>query len=65
MAGPFRQRRLTKIAKKKAKKAAKHLPSHMQDAAFSYASNKAQPNLGTFGAASPVRHIDPKEYKDG
>ncbi len=58
---PFRQKRLGKKQKKVAQKAAKHLPTYMQDVAFSYAANQAhRGRLGTFGPASPVRRIDPK-----
>lgn len=63
MSKPFRMKRLGKKAKARAKKAAAHLPAHMQDVAFSLADNRTRPERGTFGPASPVRHIDPSEYK--
>lgn len=55
---------MTKKAKGKAKRAAARLPAHMQDVAFSKRSKKAEAahrtrKLGTFGAASEVRRIDP------
>ncbi len=46
----------------RAKVAAKRLPAHMQDIAFSKFSGKAERKRrekGTFGAAGPVRRIDP------
>jgi hypothetical protein len=52
-----------KTQKKRAKKAAKHLPAYMQDVAFTKARNRVRHKLGKFGAASEVRHIDPAEYQ--
>ena len=66
MGRPKRERRPTKTARKRASKAARKLPPHMQDIAFSLAANRKKIK-GTFGPASPVRIIDPKDYeaKDG
>ncbi len=50
-----------KKEKKRAKKAARHLPRYMQDVAFSKAGKKRA--IGTFGAASEVRRVDPASYK--
>lgn len=60
-----RKRRLTEV--ERAKKAARKLPTHMQNIAFSkfdHDEHRAREirKLGTFGAASPVRRIDPSEY---
>lgn len=46
---------------KRAKKAARSLPVNLQHVAFTKAKAKRLP--GTFGPASPVRRIDPSEYK--
>lgn len=45
---------------KRARKAAARLPAHMQDIAFSK-WKKSPPDLGKFGPASEVRHVDPEE----
>jgi hypothetical protein len=49
---------------RRARKAASHLPPKLQDIAFT--KNKrpraAHPRRQSRGAASPVRHIDPKDY---
>lgn len=55
---------MAKKAKNMAKRAATRLPGHMQDIAFSKRGQKAEAayrtrKLGSFGAASPVRRIDP------
>ena len=55
---------MAKKAKSKAKRAATRLPTYMQDIAFSKRGKKAEAKhrerkLGTFGAASKVRRIDP------
>lgn len=61
MGKPFRRKRLGKKQMKVAQESAKHLPTYMQDVAFSYAANQTHGGrLGTFGPASPVRRIDPK-----
>lgn len=59
---------MKKAERKRAKAAAKALPAHMQAIAFAKSSAKATRKhsarkLGTFGAASTVRHIDPSEYE--
>ena len=48
---------------KRALKAAKHLPPALQDVAFTKSRGSWKRAGGTFGPASPVRHIDPSEYK--
>lgn len=55
---------MAKRAKSKVKRAAARLPAYMQDVAFSKRDAKADAahrarKLGTFGAASAVRRIDP------
>lgn len=62
------QQTMNKRQQDKAKKAARKLPKHMQDVAFSKRGARAEKQrkarlLGTFGAASEVRRIDPSEYK--
>ncbi len=59
-----RKRGRIRERKKAAKKAAQILPSHLQDVAFTKHTGRFHKmNLGTFGAASEVRHIDPAEYE--
>ena len=59
-----RKRGRIRTRRKAAKKAAQHLPSHLQDVVFTkYTGRFHKMNLGTFGAASAVRHIDPAEYE--
>lgn len=57
-----------KKAKNTAKRAAASLPAYLQHVAFSKSSKKAAAEyrnrkLGTFGAASEVRRIDPASIK--
>ena len=58
-----RKRGRIRERKKAAKKAAQHLPAHLQDVAFTKHTGRVKMALGTFGAASEVRHIDPAEYE--
>lgn len=54
------------VKKSKAKRAAKRLPRHLQHVAFTkydYKADQKRKARGTFGPASEVRHIDPKDYK--
>ena len=54
---------MSKRQRQRARKAAKRLPAHMQDVAFSKAVGKRwrrrNGGLGSFGPASEVRRIDP------
>jgi hypothetical protein len=59
---------LSKKESERADKAARRLPAHMQDVAFTKRSAAAERKwrdgkLGKMGAAGPVRRIDPNEYK--
>jgi len=56
---PKRMCKLSRKAKARAMKAAKHLSGPFAHAAFSYANNRAHRDLGKFGPASPVRRIEP------
>ena len=47
--------------RRKAAKAARHLPARWQDVVFAKFGPR-KTTVGTFGAASAVRHIDPAEY---
>ncbi len=50
--------------KARAKRAARRLPVHMQDIAFTkFKGRYHKMKLGKLGAASEVRHIDPAEYQ--
>ncbi len=61
-----RKRGRIRTRRKAAKKAAQHLPAHLQDVAFTKHTGRFHKmKLGTFGAASPVRHVDPAEYEGG
>ncbi|WP_212525865.1 hypothetical protein [Actibacterium sp. MT2.3-13A] len=58
---------MSKRRKAKAKKSARNLPVYMQNIAFSKRTGRADRKhksrkLGTFGAASDVRRVDPSEY---
>ena len=60
MSKPHRQKRISKRSQKRAQAAAQHMPAWMRSIAFSYADNRhKRGSLGTFGAASEVRTIDP------
>lgn len=59
---------MAKKRKTNAKKAARKLPSYMQDIAFSKHDAKGERayrnrRMGTFGAASECISIDPAEYE--
>ena len=59
---------MSKKRKAKAKRAARKLPAHMQDVAFTKRTGTAERQyrnrrLGKFGPASEVRKIDPSEYR--
>ena len=62
MKKPKRMKKPSRAEKKLAAVRAKHLPASMQAIAFSLASNRIR-ERGTFGPASPVRRIDPAEYR--
>ncbi len=58
-----RKRGRIRTRRKAAKKAAQHLPAHLQDVAFTKHTGRFHKmKLGTFGPASPVRHIDPDSW---
>ena len=57
-----RKRGRIRERKNAAKKAAQHLPANLQDIVFAK-FGRDKTTVGSFGAAGPVRRIDPAEYE--